>query len=561
MKLLTFLLRHSRGLLVLAIGAGIVAGASSMGLLAVVGARLKAGASAPTLFWVFALLCVVYPLMRAASEMLLAQLSQNAVIDLRLRLSRQIMAAPLSHLEKIGAPRLLAALTEDVTMITAGVYVMPTICINVVTVLGCLAYLGWLSPLVLLMVVALIVLGTLIYRLPMRIAGRFMAQARQRTDALYGHFRALTQGTKELKIHAPRRAEFFATHLQGTAAAQRGETLVAQRIYTVAAVWGQLILYITLGFLLFVVPAVQGSNMGQVTTYVLTLLFLAGPLTGIVVMVPTLSRSAVSLRKIEDLGLSLTAQSTEADAGAAVAEPPSWQSIELVGVTHVYHRERENSSFTLGPLSLAFRPGELVFLVGGNGSGKTTFAKLLTGLYVPERGHVRFDGEPVTQRNREQYRQLFSVVFSDFFLFENILGHGEDGVDERARQYVELLQLQHKVEVKGGQLSTLDLSQGQRKRLALLAAYIEDRPFYIFDEWAADQDPVFKEFFYLKLLPELKARGKTVLAISHDDRYYHLGDRIIRLEDGRLEYDQPSGASPHLYDSLRVGADSSSITA
>jgi putative ATP-binding cassette transporter len=561
MKLLTFLLRHSRGVLVFAIAAGVVAGASSMGLLAVIGSRLKAGANAPALLWAFVLLCVVYPLTRGASEMLLAQLAQNAILELRLRLSRQIMAAPLSHLEKIGAPRLLAALTEDVTMITAGVYVVPTICINLVTVVGCLAYLGWLSPLVLLMVVALIVLGTLIYRIPMRIAGRFMAQARQRTDALYGHFRALTQGTKELKIHAPRRAEFFATHLQGTTAAQRGETLVAQRIYTVAAVWGQLILYITLGFLLFVVPAIQGSNMGQVMTYVLTLLFLAGPLTGIVVMVPTLSRSAVSLRKIEELGLSLTAQSTEADTGAAVAEPPSWQSIELVGVTHVYHRERENSSFTLGPLSLAFRPGELVFLVGGNGSGKTTFAKLLTGLYVPERGHVRFDGEPVTQRNREQYRQLFSVVFSDFFLFENILGHGADGVDERARQYVELLQLQHKVEVKGGQLSTLDLSQGQRKRLALLAAYLEDRPFYIFDEWAADQDPVFKEFFYLKLLPELKARGKTVLAISHDDRYYHLGDRIIRLEDGRLEYDQPSGASPHLYDSLRVGADSSSITA
>lgn len=561
MKLITFLLRHSRGVLVLAIAAGVVAGASSMGLLAVIGSRLKAGANAPALLWAFVLLCVVYPLMRGASEMLLAQLSQNAVIDLRLRLSRQIMAAPLGHLEKIGAPRLLAALTEDVTMITAGVYVVPTICINVVTVVGCLAYLGWLSPLVLLMVVALIVLGTLIYRIPMRIAGRFMAQARQRTDALYGHFRALTQGTKELKIHAPRRAEFFATHLQGTAAAQREETLVAQRIYTVAAVWGQLILYITLGFLLFVVPAIQSSNMGQVTTYVLTLLFLAGPLTGIVVMVPTLNRSAVSLRKIEELGLSLTAQSTETDTGAATPEPPTWQSVEMVGVTHVYHRERENSSFTLGPLSLAFRPGELVFLVGGNGSGKTTFAKLLTGLYVPERGHVRLDGEPVTQRNRERYRQLFSVVFSDFFLFENLLGLDADSVDERARQYVELLQLQHKVEVKGGRLSTLDLSQGQRKRLALLAAYLEDRPFYVFDEWAADQDPVFKEFFYLQLLPELKARGKTVLAISHDDRYYHLGDRIIRLEDGRLEYDRPSDASPQLYDSLRVDADSSSITA
>jgi putative ATP-binding cassette transporter len=130
-------------------------------------------------------------------------------------------------------------------------------------------------------------------------------------------------------------------------------------------------------------------------------------------------------------------------------------------------------------------------------------------------------------------------------------------VDERARQYIELLQLQHKVEVEAGRLSTLDLSQGQRKRLALLTAYLEDRPFYVFDEWAADQDPVFKELFYLQLLPELKARGKTILAISHDDRYYHLGDRIVGLEDGQLEYDRPANGSPHLHGSLRVRTDES----
>jgi putative ATP-binding cassette transporter len=223
-------------------------------------------------------------------------------------------------------------------------------------------------------------------------------------------------------------------------------------------------------------------------------------------------------------------------------------------VTHVYHRERENSIFTLGPINLTFRPGELVFLIGGNGSGKTTFAKLLTGLYLPERGHLRLNNEPITQRNREQYRQLFSVVFSDFFLFETMLGLGDVDVDKQARHYIELLQLQHKVEIKDGKLSTLDLSQGQRKRLALLAAYLEDRPFYVFDEWAADQDPLFKEIFYLQLLPELKARGKTVLAISHDDRYYHLGDRVIRLEDGQLEYDRPADGTPPLHDNSLAAA-------
>ena len=172
--------------------------------------------------------------------------------------------------------------------------------------------------------------------------------------------------------------------------------------------------------------------------------------------------------------------------------------------------------------------------MGGNGSGKTTLAKLLCGLYIPESGALWLDSKPITDVTRDQYRQLFSVVFSDFYLFEKLLGLEAFNLDKRAAHYIAHLQLDHKVEVRGGQLSTVDLSQGQRKRLALLTAYLEDRPIYIFDEWAADQDPVFREIFYYELLPELKAKGKTVLVISHDDRYYGMADRILKLDYGQL---------------------------
>jgi putative ATP-binding cassette transporter len=110
-------------------------------------------------------------------------------------------------------------------------------------------------------------------------------------------------------------------------------------------------------------------------------------------------------------------------------------------------------------------------------------------------------------------------------------------LDDKAREYLVKLQLNHKLDVKEGVLSTTQLSQGQRKRLALLTAFLEDRSIYLFDEWAADQDPTFKQTFYDSLLPELKARGKTVIVISHDDRYYDVADRLIKLEDGKLEYD------------------------
>jgi len=245
-------------------------------------------------------------------------------------------------------------------------------------------------------------------------------------------------------------------------------------------------------------------------------------------------RANVALDKVNQLGVTLAQGSTEECPIDQHEAEITFENLELVNVMHSYHRETEDSHFALGPINLNFRPGELVFLVGGNGSGKSTLAKIITGLYVPESGEIRLDGKAVTDKNRDNYRQLFSAVFADFYLFENFLGIHSGNVDEQAKMYLDQLHLSHKVKVKDGVLSTTAVSQGQRKRLALLTAYLEDRAFYLFDEWAADQDPLFKDVFYTQLLPELKARGKTVLVISHDDKYFHVADRIIKLDYGKL---------------------------
>jgi putative ATP-binding cassette transporter len=213
----------------------------------------------------------------------------------------------------------------------------------------------------------------------------------------------------------------------------------------------------------------------------------------------------------------------------------AWRRLELSSVTHSYIRESDDYNFILGPISLTLVPGEIVFIVGGNGSGKTTLAKLLIGLYTPEQGCIYLDGVPIaSQADRECYRQNFAVVFSDAYLFDRLLGLSGTELNARAQQYLKQLNLANKVTIEDGRLSTLALSQGQRKRLALLTAYLEDRPIYVFDEWAADQDPQFKDIFYLQLLPELRNRNKAVIVISHDDRYYHVADRVIKLEMGQI---------------------------
>ncbi|MEH2104174.1 MAG: ATP-binding cassette domain-containing protein, partial [Nostoc sp.] len=197
----------------------------------------------------------------------------------------------------------------------------------------------------------------------------------------------------------------------------------------------------------------------------------------------------------------------------------------------------DEKGFLLGPISLTLQPGQITYIVGGNGSGKSTLAKLITGLYPPKNGSIYLDGVLITDENREWYRQHFSAIFSDFYLFDSCLGFNHPNLDREVESYLRQLQLDHKVQVRDGVLSTTNLSQGQRKRLALLTAYLEDRPIYLFDEWASDQEPHFRDLFYRQSLVKLKERGKAVIVITHDDRYFHLADQIIKLDYGKVQPD------------------------
>lgn len=539
MKILSFLVRYSPASVGIAVITGVISGASNAAMLALFNSILQkdTGAQGSGLLWAFIALCIFLPLTRYISEMVLTYLAQDALFSLRMRLCRQILAAPLRRLEELGAPRLLTALADDVPTITNTLVAFPILCINISITIGGLVYLGWLSWKVLLIVLGFMAVGILTYQLPVIKAVRYLAHAREDADQLFDHFRSLTQGTKELKLHHRRREAFLSKALEATAASLRRQNIAGMSIYTAAASWGQVLVFVVIGLLLFALPTVQPVETSALIGYTITLLYLMTPLQVIMNTVPTLGRASIALQKVEDLGVALVAKGAEAATLSQADAPPQLQGLELSGVTHAYYREGEQESFVLGPIDLNLRPGELVFLVGGNGSGKTTLAKLLVGLYVPEQGEIRFNGMPITEENRELYRQSFAVVFSDFHLFESLLGLEGAKLDERARSYLAQLQLTHKVEITDGALSTLDLSQGQRKRLALLTAYLEDRPIYLFDEWAADQDPLFKEIFYYQLLPELKERGKTIVVISHDDHYYHVADRLIKLEYGKLDFE------------------------
>jgi len=416
------------------------------------------------------------------------------------------------------------------------------VAVNLAVLLGGAAYLAWLSWKILAAVFALIVLGGFGYRLMIGRAFHWLTFARSEEDRLFGYFRALTEGIKELKLHRSRRSAFYG-NIRDTTEVYQQHNVAAETCFITAQNWNHLLYFALIAFILFVVPHLGSFSRETLTGYVITSLYLMGPLAGLMTSISLFGRASVALQKVDELGVSLAAQATESCSFEQIPAGTSFVSLELRGVVHTYHREQEDSRFVLGPIDLSFQPGELVFLVGGNGSGKSTLAKILAGLYVPEAGEIRLDGREITEKNRDEYRQLFSAVFADFYLFDNLLGLEGSNLDAQAEEYLEQLHLHHKVKIRNGALSTTSVSQGQRKRLALLTAYLEDRPFYLFDEWAADQDPYFKGVFYTQLLPDLKSRGKTVLVISHDDKYFDAADRIIKLDYGKLAAGSPSAAA------------------
>ncbi len=536
MRLVLFLLKSSRRYMFPTIVIGVLAGGASAALMALINTtiatpeNLRSGRIGT--YIVLVLLMLVSGLM---SRIFSALLTQRNGFQVRMQICRQILNAPLRQLEELGQHRVLAVLTDDVPTITSALLQFPQLCINLAILLGCLVYLGWLSTATLIGLSIFLVLAVASYVIPERAARTYYKRGREEWDQTVKNLRSLIDGNKELKLHAARREAFFTNNLYATAASLRRNYLNGSIIYAVIGSGSQVLYFIFIGLILFLLPRLEPTNTEQLTGSALTVLFMGGPIIAMLNVLPFMSRADIALSKIQSLQKSFKLK--KGDEMIPVAQPArKWRQLELEGVTHTYRSDRDDSNFILGPIDLTFQPGELVVIAGGNGSGKTTLAKLLAGLYAPESGSIRIDGELDTDENRDRYRQNFSVVFTDFYLFDRL--HGLEDSDEDAQMYLERLQLDQKVQIKEGKLSTTNLSQGQRKRLALLTAYLEDRSIYIFDEWAADQDPMFKEVFYYELLPELKARGKLALVISHDDRYYGIADRIVKLDYGRVQYDK-----------------------
>ncbi|WP_092948267.1 cyclic peptide export ABC transporter [Roseateles sp. YR242] len=530
--MLAYLIQQSRYLLWAAGLASVVAGVCSVLLVAQINMALTHdGATAlAVLAWRFAAVALGAMLSQMLASVLFERLSQRAHAELRQFISARALAADFRKMEELGGPRVLSALSEHSARVAEFFVSFPTILVNAIIVLGCMVYMAWLSWTVFAAAVVVIGLGSVGYHLAHLKAIRHLDVAAKEQDRLFDHFRSLVEGAKELRLNAAKRGRFADLVLGRSIETVRRERAFGMSVFVLSASWGNFLVYGFIGLVLFLLVGDVPDRTRVMTGFALVFVFMVAPLETLLMCLPKANLARVSGARIDEI----TQQLERIESESPVAPVHRFDRVELSGVGHRYFHEGANEMFALGPVHLEFVPGQITFLVGGNGSGKTTLAKLLVGLYRPDGGTVLLDGEVVNDTNRDAYRQCFSAIFSDFHLFEQLLDGGASDLDERGNRLLEKLLLDSKVQVKDGAFTTRQLSQGQRKRLALVVTYLEDRPFLVFDEWAADQDPVFKEVFYRELLPELRARGKCVLVISHDDRYFPLADRIVRMEDGQV---------------------------
>jgi putative ATP-binding cassette transporter len=513
---------------------GIVGGLSVTALLATVNRGLHSddGLNSAVVL-AFAGLCLLALLSSIAADIGSNYVGQKVIAGLRKDLGAKVLAAPIEQIERYRTHRLIPVLTHDVDTISDFAFAFAPLAISMTVILGCLGYLATLSLPIFAMTVLAIGIGSAVQYVAQGKGIQGFYAARDAEDSLQKHYQAIAEGAKELRIHRPRRHAMLTRNIQGTADHICDTHVRSITIFVMAKSFGSMLFFVVIGLALALQAFWPSQNPAMMSGFVLVLLYMKGPLENLLSNLPIISRAQIAFRRIADLAERFSSPEPHLLLSNAEQQVPAMHSLELRNVQYAFAPVPGSEPFRLGPVNLTITPGEILFIVGENGCGKTTLIKLLLGLYTPQQGEIRLNGQAVDARGLDDYRQMFTTIFADYYLFDD-LPESEKALPADVGQYLQRMELAHKVSVVDGAFTTTDLSTGQRKRLALINAWLDERPVLVFDEWAADQDPTFRRVFYTELLPDLKRLGKTIIVISHDDRYFDVADQLVRLSAGQV---------------------------
>jgi len=483
------------------------------------------------LFSFFAMGIIIYVFGQRLVRAKLITLTNEMVFQKRTELIDKILRSSYQNIETIEKERIYSVLNNDTEAISGVANILIFGVTSLVTLLCCFVYLGTINLFGLLISIVVILVAAGLYFFAGRYANQVWEETRDIQNTFFRFINHMISGFKELTIHRGKKSEFQA-ELQQSCDTYRVKRIQGDLSFANVFVMGELLFTFVIGVVAFIFPVVfDDIANSSLRAYIFVFLYMTGPVHGVLDAIPNFIRVRISWNRLNELSKQLETDAREKEE-TLTDEVSAADPVHLAVRDVAYHyKNQEGEQFTVGPLNLSFHSGQVTFVTGGNGSGKSTLGKVLTGLYKPDQGEILLNGRHVAQ---EELSQSFAAIFSDFHLFEKLYGIDAATKSSEIQAYLHKLEIDHKVQIQQDTFSTVNLSTGQRKRLALLVSCMEDRPIYLFDEWAADQDPEFRNYFYHVLIPEMKQKGKCIIAITHDDRYFHVADQLLKMEVGMV---------------------------
>ncbi|EAI4304642.1 multidrug ABC transporter permease/ATP-binding protein [Campylobacter lari] len=484
---------------------------------------LKANLENSIIIVYFMLLLLVFFASSSFVEFSLSIFGQNFIFKMQRRIVKQILDTNILSILNTTKAKILASLNNDVRSISFGLLKLPEFIQSSVLIICTSAYIAYLSLEIFFLCLVWIICVFLVDNFLMSKVYFYFKNARENDDALQKNYQNILQGHKELTLNPLRAKYYYENEFEKNALKKKKSSTMGNILHILSNNWSNSAMLALVGVEFYMALNYKFASLQSATTIALSILFLRAPLGAMIGSFPTLMMAKIALDKI--LNLNLENYTHEFKIGQS---SKAWQKLYFKNVSFAY-----NEKFALKPINLELKKGECVFLIGKNGSGKSTFSMILAGLFTDFKGDIFLDNEKITKKNIYEYRSLISAIFSDFHLFEHILEDDKFSKEDLA-YWLEILELNEKVEFIENTFNTIKLSAGQKKRLAMLNALLEKRDILILDEWAADQDPMFRKFFYTKLLPLLKQKGITIFAITHDDVYFDMADRILLAQNGQI---------------------------
>ncbi len=524
-----------------------VSGLSNALILAIVNAAAEHAEEANTrpLYAVaFAAVMILYII---AQRWILTQTAREieAIIHrVRMRLVRTLKECELLDIEGLGRAVIYSGIARHSQTLSQSASTL-TIAVQMsILVIFATLYILYLSVISFVVLIVFMTIALTIYFRKSFSVRNNLQETLEMDNDVYGAIDDLLDGFKEVKLSRAKTAALIerVENISINACDLRSHTQV---LLAKNFVFSQTAFYLLLGVMVFIVPLFTQGYADVVQKSTTAVLFIIGPIAGIVGSIPIFENASAAARAIMELEARLkklagqhadTMNMADITPGPSLDDPtPAFETLELKGAIFGFPAPADDprGGFAIGPIDMKVSRGETLFITGGNGSGKTTLLRVLTGLYPLQKGRILRDGKTVPQDRLQDYRELFSAVFSDFHLFRHLDAVPRDALEE-ADDWLRLLEIDEKVDIRQGAFTTTDLSTGQRKRLALVGALLEKRPILVLDEWAADQDPMFRRKFYREVVPLIKKRGQTLIAITHDSRFFDAADNQLHMEDGQI---------------------------